>query len=475
MTPSHASIDATDVSESAMPNDLIEIAEAIASGRLTAEAAVTAALEREQAWGGLNAFVALEAEAALEQARACDRERGQGRLRGSLHGVPMAHKDMFFRAGIPTEAGSLIWRGHVPRETSPLVARLEAAGAITIGRLHMAEFAMGPTGHNAHLGRCANPWNAEAISGGSSSGSGAAVGARIVTGALGSDTGGSVRLPAAFCGVAGLKPTNGLLPDTAMMPLSHTLDTAGPLATSSRSLARLMTVLTASGEDYEAGLDRGIAGLTIGVPTSYFTEDLHPEVALAFAAARQVFEQLGARVIDVAIPDHSSYPGIAARIWAPEAAAFHARHLAERSQDFGEQVRNRLEAGAAVTPRDYLAALGARKSAQSDMLAGPFAQVDLLLTPAARMPVPLADEVGATGGAAMEAMVAELSALTRTISMLGFPALVTPMGFDARGLPVALQLIGQPHSERSLLRGGFSFEKATQWLSRVPSSSSSLP
>ncbi|HUD29201.1 MAG TPA: amidase [Novosphingobium sp.] len=467
--------DATNARPIVMPDDLVEIADAIATGALSAEAAVTIALDRAREWSDLNAFVAREPEAALAKAQACDAERARGRLRGPLHGVPLAHKDMFFRAGVPTEAGSLIWRGHVPTETSPLVARLEAAGAITIGRLHMAEFAMGPTGHNAHLGRCGNPWDAAAISGGSSSGSGAAVGARIVSGALGSDTGGSVRLPAAFCGVAGLKPTNGLLPDEAMMPLSGTLDTAGPLATSTRSLARLMTVLAASGHDYEADLAPDCRGLTIGVPTRYFTEGLHPEVAAAFAAARQVFASIGARVVDVAIPEHSGYPEIAAHIWAPEAAAFHARHLAERPEDFGEQVRNRLTAGAAVSPADYLAALGARKSAQSDMLTGPFAEVDLLLTPAARMPVPLADEVGATGGAAMQAMVAELSALTRTISMLGFPALVTPMGFDARGLPLALQLIGPPHAEPSVLRAGFAYEQAVDWLSCLPCCPSTLP
>lgn len=455
--------------------DLVQIADDIARGALSAEAAVAGALDSARQWSGLNAFVALEADTALEQARACDKERAQGTLRGPLHGVPLAHKDMFYRAGVPTEAGSLLWRGHVPQATSPLIARLESAGAITIGRLHMAEFAMGPTGHNAHLGRCANPWNEAAISGGSSSGSGAAVGARIVTGALGSDTGGSVRLPAAFCGVAGLKPTNGLLPDDAMMPLSRTLDTAGPLATSTRSLARLMTVLTACARDYEADLLPDCAGLTIGVPTSYFTEDLRPEVDAAFAAARKVFVELGARVIDVAIPDHAGYPDIAAHIWAPEAAAIHAKHLAERPQDFGEQVRNRLNAGAAISRARYLAALDARKSAQSDMLTGPFAKVDLLLTPASRMTVPLAEKVGATGGAAMHAMVAELSALTRTISMLGFPALVTPMRFDSRGLPLALQLIGAPNAEPSLLRAGFAYEQAAPWLSRIPLRPSTLP
>lgn len=454
-------------SEVAMPLDLCDLAEAIATGAVSAEDAVLDALDRAGHWSGLNAFVALEAEAALAEARACDAERAAGTLRGSLHGVPLAHKDMFFRAGVPTEAGSRIWAGHVPQQTSPLMERLAAAGAITIGRLHMAEFAMGPTGHNAHLGRCRNPWLADAISGGSSSGSGAAVGARIVTGALGSDTGGSVRLPAAFCGVAGLKPTNGLLPDEAMMPLSKTLDTAGPLATSSRALARLMGVLT--GGSYEAGLAEDIDGVTIGVPTSYFTEGLDAGVAAALDAARAVFARLGARVVDVAIPDHSGYPEIAARIWAPEAAAFHAAHLAERPGDFGEQVRNRLVAGAAVTPQEYRAAIDNRAAAQAEMLAGPFAEADLLLTPAARTTVPLADQVGAIGGAAMQAMVADLSALTRTISMLGFPALTTPMGFDARGLPIGLQLVGRPHAEHLLLRAGHAFEGATGWLERTPS------
>ncbi|WP_323982162.1 amidase [Novosphingobium aureum] len=452
--------------------DMCEIAEAIAAGELSALEAVSAALAQAAARADVNAVVALEAEDALEQARACDAEAAQGRLRGPLHGVPMAHKDMFYRPGKPTEAGSRIWKGHYPQGASPLVDRLEAAGAITIGRLHMAEFAMGPTGHNAHLGRCRNPLLAEAISGGSSSGSGAAVGARIVTAALGSDTGGSVRLPAAFCGVAGLKPTNGLLPLEGMMPLSHTLDTAGPLATSSRALARLMSVLAADGTDYESGLGAVLDGVRIGVPTSYFIEGLDPRVEAAFTAAQEAFAALGAQVVAVDLPDQSGYPQIAGNVWSPEAASFHASHLAERSHDFGEQVRNRLLAGAAVGTDGYEAALGLREKARSDMLAGPFAQVDLLLTPATRMPVPWAHEVDATGGEEMQAMVGEVSALTRTISMLGFPALVTPMGMDERGLPLALQLVGPPQSEQSLLNAGHAFETALGWIDRIAKSHS---
>jgi aspartyl-tRNA(Asn)/glutamyl-tRNA(Gln) amidotransferase subunit A len=442
------------------------LAEAVAQGVVSAQDAVADALDRAAAWAPLNAVVALEAEEAMAAARACDAERAAGRLRGPLHGVPLAHKDMFWRAGKVSACGSAIWADHVPDGTSPLVAALEGAGAITIGRLHMAEFAMGPTGHNAHLGRCGNPWHGEAISGGSSSGSGAAVGAGIVRAALGSDTGGSVRLPAAFNGVAGLKPTNGLLPGDHMMPLSRTMDTAGPLARSSRDLARLMTVMT--GLDHDGALTRGIAGLRIGVPDRYYIEGLHPEVAAAFATARDAFAALGASVVDIAIPDQEPYTRLAARIWAPEAATFHRERLATRAQDFGEQVRNRLAEGQRASAVDYLAALEEREAARAAMLAGPFAACDLLLTPAARLRVPLAHEVEATAGEAMQRMVAEVSALTRTVSMLGFPALVTAMGADARGLPLALQLIGAPGAETMLLAAGHAFERATGWIDRRP-------
>lgn len=451
-----------------LPVELCDLAQAIACGDVRSEDAVRCALDRAEANSHLNAVVAVEAERALAEARQCDFERAQGKLRGPLHGVPLAHKDMFFRAGELTEASSRIWAGFRPTETSPLIARLEAAGAITIGRLHMAEFALGPTGHNAHLGRCRNPWNNDAISGGSSSGSGAAVAARIVTAALGSDTGGSVRLPAAFCGVAGLKPTNGLLPDHAMMPLSHTCDTAGPLSTSSRALALLMNVLTANGRDYGEEIGTSLSGLRIGRPNRFFNEGLHPEIAAACDAAATALTQLGAIVTEVAIPDHEPYTGLAGTIALSEGARFHARHLAERGNEFGEQVRNRLLAGAATSAEEYSAALNLREQARSDMLDGPFTEVDILLTPTTRMPVPLARDVEVTEGSAMQNMVGDLSALTRTVSMLGFPALSTPMGFDSRGLPLALQLIGRPHSEATLLRVGAAYEAATGWIAQAP-------
>lgn len=445
---------------------VVALAQAIAAGRVSAVEAVQAALAQAERWRGLNAVVALEAERALEVARTRDRARAAGRLLGPIHGVPLAHKDMFDRAGSACEWGSAIARGRIAAETSPLVAALEAAGAITIGRLHMAECAMGPTGHNAQLGRCRNPWDATRVSGGSSSGSGAAVAAGIVPGSLGSDTGGSVRLPAAFCGVVGLKPTTGALPSAGMMPLSRTMDTAGPLARSTRDVARLFDTMV--GSRHEAGLDAGVMGLRIGIPDRYYVDDLDDAVAAAFDAARAALARIGAQVVPVAIPDQLPFLALADLIWAPEAAAVHHDRLTETPEAYGEQVRTRLLAGAQVTGAANLRAPADRDRAIAAMLARPFAACDLLLTPAARMRVPHAEDVAPTRGEAVHRMVADLSRFTRPASMLGFPALVTPMGIDPDGLPLALQLIGPPGAEPLLLRAGHAFEHATGWLARRP-------
>lgn len=451
--------------------DVVALAAIIADGSVTAEAVVGAALDRARACSDLNAIVALDADAALEEARACDRDRAAGRLRGPLHGVPLAHKDMFYRAGRVTGCGSKIRADHVATETCPLLHRLDRAGAVEIARLHMAEFAMGPTGHNAHLGRCRNPWHGETITGGSSSGSGAAVGGRIVPAALGSDTGGSVRLPAAFCGVAGLKPTQYRLSQRGMMPLSESLDTAGLLARSTRSIARLMTVLLDGAETFEAALQPGLSGVTIGVPTSYYTDNLDAEVAAALAEARRIFGGLRARVIDIALPDHGRLAAMAALIWAPEAAALHLPWLRERPDDYGEQVRNRLLHGLSMPATSYVQAQQLRSLDLQAMIEGPLRQCDMLLTPICRFPVPLARYVEASGGPEMDRMIGDISALTRSISYLGLPALTTPMGFDARGLPLGLQLVGRPLDEAALIRAGHAFETATDWLSRpLPSS-----
>lgn len=441
--------------------DLVQLADALARGDVSAEKVTATALNRAQA-DTLNAFVRIDAEAALEAARKADRHRSAGKPLGRLHGVPLAHKDMFYRAGRITACGSQIRADFRPDTTCGLLDALDAAGAVEIGQLHMAEFAMGPTGHNAHLGRCRNPWLPEAISGGSSSGSGASVAARIVAGALGSDTGGSVRLPASFCGVVGLKPTHGRLTQSHMMPLSESLDTAGPLATSSRSVARLMGVLT--GEDMEGRLDVPLHSLTLGVVEQDDLGECAPEVLAALASAADAFRDMGARIVSVRLQALEHYAAMAGLVWAPEAAALHLDHLRHRADDLGPQLRNRLLHGLSMAATSYVQARRLRTADLAEVLAGPLAQCDVIALPVCRMLTPLAVQADADGGPEMDRIVGGLSALTRGFSYLGLPALATPMGYDPRGLPIGLQLVGRPRAEALLCRVGHAFEGATGWI-----------
>lgn len=415
----------------------------------------------------LNAFLAVDAAEVLAAARTADAEADAGRLRGPLHGVPLAHKDMFHRAGKICTCGSRIRRDFRPTHTATVLDRLDSAGALTLGTLHMAEFAMGPTGHNAHLGRCRNPWNPDRITGGSSSGSGAAVAARLAFGALGSDTGGSVRLPAALCGVVGLKPTQGLVPVDGVMPLSESLDCVGPLARSSRDVATLLSVITGR-TGYGEGIAEGVEGLRLGIPRDFYYDGLDPAVAAALDEARRVLERAGARFVAVDIPDHSAFSDLANLVFTPEAAALHLPWLRDRPEDYGPQVRARLLQGLAVPATAHLQAKQLRALHLQAMLDGPFAQCDALFVPATRGRVPTAAETDVEAGPAMAAVVGGIAALTRPVSYLGLPALVTPAGFDADGLPIALQLIGRPFAEATLLRIADAHERAAGWLSRAP-------
>jgi len=446
---------------------LCEAADQIRRRAISAEDLVRASVQAAETRGrALNAVVAVEAEEALVRARALDAVTASGAELGPLHGVPLAHKDMYYRAGKISACGSKVRAGFVAPETSPLISRLEQAGSVTIGRLHMAEFAMGPTGHNAHLGRCLNPWNPERISGGSSSGSGAVVAARIAFGALGSDTGGSVRLPAAMCGVVGLKPTQGLLPTDAMMGLSESLDCPGPLARSSRDVARLMDVMIGGG--HEAGLAEPVAGLTLGIPRQFYWEDVEPVVAARLEEAKRVFAGLGIHIVPVDVPDHTVLADLADAVWTPEAAALHLPWLRTRADDYGPQLRARLAQGLAMSATAYVQARQLRSLALKSMVEGPLARCDALFVPAMRCGTPTGEETDLTGGDKMRAILAQISALTRPLSYLGLPGLVTPAGFDDNAMPVALQLIGRPREEGLLLRLAHTFEGATSWTRRKP-------
>jgi aspartyl-tRNA(Asn)/glutamyl-tRNA(Gln) amidotransferase subunit A len=385
---------------------------------------------------------------------------------------------MYYDAGKVATCGSLIRRDFVPTTTSTALQRLKDAGTIRLGSLQMAEFAYGPTGHNAHYGAVHNPWSLPNITGGSSSGSGAAVAARLTFAALGSDTGGSIRMPAHFCGVTGLKVTYGRISRAGAMPLSQSLDTVGPLAQTAEDCALLLRLmagpdpedLTASNApvpDYMAAVAASIKGLTIGVPTSYYVDDLDPEVARILDETLAVLKREGADIVKVELPDQRQLSSASQLILAVEAASFHKRWLIERPQDFGAQVLMRLQNGLAVPGVTYLEAMRWRGAALAAHVAAT-SGVDAVIAPVSPVPAPTIAEsdIGNTPGA--EAVIQRLTRFTRPVNYLGLPSLAIPSGFTNSGLPVAMQLIGRSFDEATLLTIGAAFQRATDFHAKVP-------
>jgi aspartyl-tRNA(Asn)/glutamyl-tRNA(Gln) amidotransferase subunit A len=450
---------------------------AIAQGRLHAEELVEANLDRiQRSQPKLNCFIRTTAEAARTGARAADAAVKAGRSLGPLHGIPLAHKDMFYRAGEVCSCGSKIRADFVPDHTATVLTRLGDAGGIDLGRLNMAEFAMGPTGHNEHYGRCRNPWNPDYITGGSSSGSGAAVAAGLVFAALGSDTGGSVRLPAAACGVVGIKPTLGRVSRHGTMPLSHSLDCIGVLARSVGDCARLLSVIAGADDcdgaasrqavpDYERDLDDAatagaLAGTRIGVPDRYYCDGIDDEVAQLLAASRAVLEKRGAKIVDVPVGDHGAVNDLSNAVLWPEAATLHLPWLRDRPLDYAPQSRARLLVGLGVPATLYMEAVRARAQLLNELLRQTFSSCDVLHVPVLRRPVPTAKETDVGGGADMAKVLGQIVANTRPFNFFGLPALSVPIGLTRNGLPQAMQLVARPFCEQLLFRVGTAYEAA---------------
>src|SRR5215470_6447314 len=360
---------------------LTAIAKAIADKRVSSREVTQSCLDRIAKWNPrLNAFMAIEADEALKAADAADAALVQGGAKGPLHGVPLAHKDMYYDAGKVVTCGSLVRRDFVPTTTSTALQRLKDAGSIRLGSLQMVEFAYGPTGHNYHHGAVHNPWNTNHITGGSSSGSGSAVAARLTFAALGSDTGGSIRMPAHFCGVTGLKVTWGRVSRAGAMPLSQSLDTVGPLARTVEDCALLLglmagadpedpTASTAPVPDYLAATTASLKGLRIGVPTAFYVDDLDADVAKVLDDTIAVLKREGADIVKVELPDQRQLTAACQLVLATEAAAYHKRWLIERPQDYGPQVLMRLQNGLAIPAVSYLEAMRWRGPALAAYLA----------------------------------------------------------------------------------------------------------
>jgi aspartyl-tRNA(Asn)/glutamyl-tRNA(Gln) amidotransferase subunit A len=458
---------------------LTEIAQAIAQRRVSSREVTQSCLERIAQWQPrLNAFMTIEAEQALAAADGADAALARGDRRGPLHGVPLAHKDMYYDAGKVVTCGSKIRRDWVATTTATSLQRLKDAGTVRLGSLQMAEFAYGPTGHNAHDGAVHNPWRHGHITGGSSSGSGAAVAARLTFAALGSDTGGSIRMPAHFCGVTGLKTTVGLISRAGAMPLSQSLDTVGPLARTSEDCA-LLTGLMAGADandptcsdravpDYAAATRETLQGLKVGVPTAFYVDDLDPEVARIFDETIATLKHQGADIVSVDLPDQRQLTAACQLVLACEAAAFHKRWLIERPQDYGPQVLMRLQNGLAISGVSYLEALRWRGPALAAYLAATEG-ADIVLAPVAPVAAPTIAESDVGNSPDAEAVIQRLTRFTRPVNYLGLPSLSIPAGFTNDGLPVGMQLIGRPFDEATLLRAGAAFQRAADFHARCP-------
>jgi aspartyl-tRNA(Asn)/glutamyl-tRNA(Gln) amidotransferase subunit A len=459
---------------------LAEAAEALARGEVSSVELTQAAIARARKLGPkLNCFSLLDAADALREAEKADGERKDRKLSGPLHGVPLAHKDLFYRSGKIVACGSKIRKDFVPETTATVLERLSAAGAVNLGALHMAEFAFSPTGFNEHYGHARNPWNTAHVPGGSSSGSGAAVAARIVFGSLGTDTGGSLRHPAAMCGLTGLKPTLTRVSRAGVMPLSHSLDCVGPLARSARDCARLMEVIagadradaTSSARPvprYETLLTGDARGLRVGVPRGYYYDAVSAQIKKTLDQSLEALRGIGARVTPVDVPDMSLVNTLAHVVMAVEAATIHRKWLETRRDEYADQVRSRIEPGLLYPATRYCEALAMRASLTKDYIDTALKGVDVLHLPAIPIPVPTIEETTRGNPADVARVIGVVGHCTRGINYLGLPAISVPAGFDAKGLPVAFQLVGRPFSEAKLLRAAHAYQQVTDWHRRSP-------
>ena len=424
----------------------------------------------------LSHFITVDAEGALARARALEGESP----RGPLHGVPLGYKDLCAVAGLATSCGMKTPDYFLSARDCTAVTRLSRAGAITLGKLNMSELAMGPFGDNAHHGDAQNPWRPGHVTGGSSSGSGGAVAARLCAGALGSDTGGSIRLPAAVCGIVGLKPTYGRVSRAGAMALSWSHDHLGPMTVTVRDCALLLGVIagrdpadaTSSHRkvpDYTAALDGSVRGLRVGVPEGYYFDGLDPEVERATREAIEVIRKLGTRMERLTVPDPE--PMVVAcnnKMVAAEAAAIHSRILKERPGELQPAVLARLAPGLRVSAYDYIQGSRLRAQFTREFITDVFSRTDVLVAPTIPEPAPaLAEAKSGTTDDVVKRM-GRFSRLTRPFNALGLPVLSVPCGFSAAGLPIGLQIVGRPFDEATVLRLGHAYEEAAGWTGRRP-------
>jgi aspartyl-tRNA(Asn)/glutamyl-tRNA(Gln) amidotransferase subunit A len=476
---------------------LTEVVAALAARRVSSAELTAALLDRiARAQGELNAFITVDPERSLAQARVADARiaRGEG---GPLTGVPVAHKDIFCAKGWRTTCGSRMLANFVAPYDAHVVERFDAAGAVLIGKTNMDEFAMGSSNENSHFGPVKNPWQIEYVPGGSSGGSAAAVAARLVPGATGTDTGGSIRQPAALCGVSGIKPTYGLVSRYGMIAFASSLDQGGAFARTAADLALLLNVMTGfdardatslerPAEDYGRDLDRPLAGLRVGLPREYFGPGMDDDVRRAVDDAVAAIAALGAVKVDVALPraglavpayyviapaeassNLSRYDGVRYGYRAPEYADLLDLYCKTRAQGFGPEVKRRILVGTYVLSHGYydayyLQAQRVRRLIAQDFAAA-FERCDVIVGPTSPT---VAFRVGEKSSDPVKMYLNDI--YTTAANLAGLPAMSIPCGFGAGGLPVGLQLAGDYFTEARLLNVAHQYQRATDWHARTP-------
>jgi len=419
----------------------------------------------------VNAFITVMADAARADAARLDKAAETGQWRGVLHGMTIGVKDNIDTKGVRTTSGSSFFKDHVPSADATVITKLKAAGAIIIGKLNMHEFAFGGTTQNVHYGSCHNPWNTDHIPGGSSGGSGAAVAAQMCDGALGSDTGGSIRLPGAINGVIGLRPTLGRVSNAGSVRVSLSFDTIGPLTYRAEDAARILAAIEGydpadsssqrgPGDELLRGLHAGVAGVRIGIPTNFFFDNVDPQITTRVHAALEQLESLGAILTEVTIPGAEDAQEQMKALLYSDAASFHAERLATNPDGFGKPEFDRLQFGVNTTGMQYAHALDWRNS-WIRQLETVFAGVDIVASPTMPVLTPL------IAGVDMIKTTHRLTEKTFAWSMGGNPGLSVPVGF-VDGLPVGMQLAGAPWRDGLLLRTAVAYQGVTDWHTARP-------
>lgn len=458
-----------------------ELARLIASKQVSPVEVLRAHLDRITALdGSLKAFITVTADEAMAAAREAEAAVIAGRPLGPLHGVPLALKDLYDTAGVRTTGGSKILADRVPTADATVVRRLREAGMIVLGKLNMVEFAYGPEGRNAHYGHARNPWDASThrMAGGSSSGSGVAVAAGLAAIALGSDTGGSIRIPCSLCGLTGIKPTYGRVSRAGVLPLSWSMDHVGPMTRTAADCALALgsmagydaadpTSSVLPVPEYTAALTGDVRGLRVGLLRAFFLDSATPDVRAAVETAARALEKAGAVVDEVALPGVRHVAAGALAVVATEALTFHAAWLRTRAADYDPAVGTRLKAGAFVSGLHYVRGQQARALLRREV-DDALARRDVLLAPATPITAPGIDEHQTTLGDGPSDIRSALIRLTRPFNFSGHPACSVPCGFTAGGLPIGMQIVGRPFDEATVLRVADAYQRLTDWHARRP-------